>query len=553
MQTGPQPTGTSFPPRLAAVAWLALPLACHLGFSWIGFNPTDDGWLQAVARRMLDGEFPHRDFIFVRPALSAILQIPLVWLGGEYTIWLSRLWGWLTIGGLAWIWSGLARPRGAPPLLRPLLYAAAFLLTAHVFPVMAWHSLDALLLASLAVWFAARGALRTAFVCAGLAALCRQNFALFTPLLLLALPGPRKWRAVWWAALPPAAYLAAMLCAGALQDFLEQTASTGGRFAGAAFGRYGRSPGFLWAVPGGALAALALHQVSRWRPAGGGALALAIVAAFSATAALRLWLGLVPFHDFAFLLLGFVAGLVATAALFGRGLPDEDRLLFIAGLGLAWVTAISLGYQSPALAAGLLLVLLWRAVFSLPGMTAPGANASLATALAGLLALGAAFWHARLAHPYRDRAAADLRFDVGPVLRGGAGLRTNELTHSMLAKLRQLTDRCESEGRPYVILTDNAAAWIRSPQRNLLPCEWPQETELGYSPQLVRRFLESLNRLPPGTHIIVQSCLISEMSQGLYAVPPDWTHYFVQNWVGRHYRKLETTGFFDIYAPPGPG
>ena len=83
---------------------MLLPLACHLGFSWIGFNPTDDGWMQAVARRMANVEFPHRDFIFVRPALSAVLQIPLVWLGGDYTIWLSRLWGWLTIGGIAWLW-----------------------------------------------------------------------------------------------------------------------------------------------------------------------------------------------------------------------------------------------------------------------------------------------------------------------------------------------------------------------------------------------------------------------------------------------------------------
>ena len=92
---------------LSSLAWLLLPAACHIGFSWIGFNPTDDGWLQAVARRIADGQLPHRDFIFVRPALSAVFQVPLVWWGGDFVIWLSRLWGWVTLAAVCWIWSAI--------------------------------------------------------------------------------------------------------------------------------------------------------------------------------------------------------------------------------------------------------------------------------------------------------------------------------------------------------------------------------------------------------------------------------------------------------------
>ena len=92
--------------RAPDLAWLIAPLVAHLAFSWIGFNPTDDGWLQAVARRLADGEVPHRDFIFVRPALSAILQVPLVWWAGEHVIAMSRLWGWLTLGAVCWLWTG---------------------------------------------------------------------------------------------------------------------------------------------------------------------------------------------------------------------------------------------------------------------------------------------------------------------------------------------------------------------------------------------------------------------------------------------------------------
>src|SRR5437870_11810474 len=74
----------------AAAALVVLPLAAHLAFSWIGFNPTDDGWVLAMSRRILDGEVPHRDFLLDRPALSPLLHAPVVLLGGESTFWLSR-------------------------------------------------------------------------------------------------------------------------------------------------------------------------------------------------------------------------------------------------------------------------------------------------------------------------------------------------------------------------------------------------------------------------------------------------------------------------------
>jgi hypothetical protein len=543
---------TSAASRLPGQAWLLLPLVCHFGFSWIGFNPTDDGWMQAVARRMLDGEFPHRDFIFVRPALSAVFQIPLVWAGGDHTIWLSRLWGWLTIGGITWIWSGLAVGEKPPPLLRPLLYGAAFLLTAHVFPVMAWHSLDGLLLCSLAVWLVRRGRPGWAFFCAGLAALCRQNFALFAPLLVLACPDARRWRAMWWAAVPGLLYVAATLWAGAFRDFIQQMLATGGRFNSAAFGSFYRAQSFLWAVPAGAALAWAMAAAGRLWPAASTWLTRVPPAVATIAGAFSLWQGAGACHEFAFFLCGLVAGFVLLTAVRQRGLSGDDRLILLGGLALAWVTAISLGYNSPALAAGVLLCLLWRVLTVTPGATDQPDRYGPAAALVGLLALAPAFLHARQAYPYRDRPVAQLTREVGPVLPGASGLRTNEVTYAVLADLHGLTTRFDAEGHPYVILTDCSAAWIRSKQRNRLPCEWPQETELGYSPALVGRFTDAIKRLPPDTRIIVQRLLISEFSYAVYAVPPEWNYYFAQNWVTRHCRKLEGTAAFDVYAPPAP-
>ncbi len=542
--------------RLAPWTWLLLPLACHLGFSWIGFNPTDDGWMQAAARRMAEGEFPHRDFIFVRPALSAVLQIPLVWLGGDYTIWLSRLWGWLTIGGIAWLWSGLAQPGRTAWSVRYPLYAAAFFLTAHVFPVMAWHSLDGLLLGTAAVWFAARGTpcgLRAAFVCAGLAALCRQNFALFGPLLLLAIPDPRKWRAMFWAALPPLAYLGATLAAGCLPDFLRQVTSPGGALRSVAWQNYLDAPGFLPAIAVGALAAALIHRVGSRHAATAGALALGVPMLAAGLAAHRLTQGPGAFHAAAYGLFGLALGLTLAIAVIRRGLA-ADRLPLVAGLALAWVTAISIGWNSPALAAGLLLVVIWRASHLSapppPAGAAPVGRQSTLAALAMLAVVSLAFRHARQLYPYRDAAAAELTFEAGPVFPGATGLRTNVRTFAVLQDLRRQLDRFEAEGTPYALLTDCAAVWIRSPQRNPLPCEWPQITELGYDQHSVDRMTGAIRQLPPNARILVQRVLISELGYTLAPLGTGWGYYAVQNWVRAHGQRVGQTVYFEIYAPP---
>jgi len=542
--------------RLAPWAWPLLPLACHLGFSWIGFNPTDDGWMQAVARRMADGEFPHRDFIFVRPALSAVLQIPLVWLGGDYTIWLSRLWGWLTIGGIAWLWSGLAQPGRAAWSVRYPLYAVAFFLTAHVFPVMAWHSLDGLLLGTAAVGLAARGTpggLRAAFVCAGLAALCRQNFALFGPLLLLAIPDPRKWRAMFWAALPPLAYLGATLAAGCLPDFLRQVTSPGGAFRSVAWQNYLDAPGFLPAIAAGALASALIHRVGSRHAGTAGALALGVPVLAAGLAAHRLTQGPGPFHAAAYGLFGLALGLTLAVAAIRRGLA-ADRLPLVAGLALAWVTAISIGWNSPALAAGLLLVVIWRAShLSAPppaAVAAPGGRRATLAALVMLAVVSLAFRHARQLYPYRDAASAELTFEAGPVFPGAAGLRTNVRTFAVLQDLRRQLVQFEAEGTPYALLTDCAAVWIRSPQRNPLPCEWPQITELGYDQHSVDRMTGAIRQLPPNSRILVQRVLISELSYTLAPLGTGWSYYAVQNWVRAHGQRVGQTVYFEIYAPP---
>lgn len=534
------------------LAWLAVPLACHFGFSWNGFNPTDDGWLLAVARRLADGEVPHRDFIFVRPALSAVFNVPFVLWGGDYAIWWSRLGGWLTLAAVAALWTHLIQ-RGRPaegPLRRKLeslaLYTVALALAAHTFPVMTWHSLDGMLLCSLAVWALAgeRPRPSLAYLCVGCAALCRQNFACFVPVLMLAAPETMRSLRFLWSAAPPLAYLGAMFALSAGQDYLAQVFASGQWFFDTAFMRYAKHPYFLASlVLGFGAAGLAAHPRTQ---RSGTLLALASLAAAIGLAAFSLWRGLAFYNKGAFFLFGLAAGLSAWR-LSQRSFTSE-RLTLLGGLGLVWATAISYGYNSPALGAGISLLLLWRLLFR----SEASANIVSATpwlAIAAATLVGGAFVHARWNHIPRERPASENRAEVGEVLPGGDGLRTNPMTYVVLEELAQLRRQLGETGHPHAIITDFSAAWLRGP-RNPLPVEWAQSTELGDKPALLARVTDAIAAWPATHRIIVQRIRVTELDKGLLNVPPTDPYYAVQNWVVGHCAKVQSGRFFDVYAPP---
>src|SRR5437773_558143 len=168
---------------LASLAFLTLvPLAAHLLLSPLGFNPTDDGFVLAYSRRILLGQIPHRDFIMIRPALSPLLHAPLVYWAGENVYLLSRLVVWLELAAIAWLWIGIIERVTAGPLgvrARFFVGLISFAATACEFPIMAWHTIDGLLLVSAGLALCVRDGSRAklaGYSLMGLACLCKQSF-----------------------------------------------------------------------------------------------------------------------------------------------------------------------------------------------------------------------------------------------------------------------------------------------------------------------------------------------------------------------------------------
>jgi hypothetical protein len=96
----------------------------------------------------------------------------------------------------------------------------------------------------------------------------------------------------------------------------------------------------------------------------------------------------------------------------------------------------------------------------------------LACAVAVTIVVAPHWWSARRDHISHESTAPLLTRDLGGVLPGGMGIRTDDSTYAMLADLRLNVDRLN--GKPYAILVDGAGWWACAAQRNPLASDWPQ-------------------------------------------------------------------------------
>ncbi len=218
---------------------ITISIVCHLFFSWIGFNPTDDGFILSLSRRILDGEIPHKDFIYIRPALSPVIHIPVVYFGGDLTFWFSRYFVWIELASTACIWTYIiAKAFFLIPFEKYLYFFLA--LTCFIFSVysafiMAHTTYDALFLYSLGLALCLRQSSKlilTGCFVIGLAYLCRQNFLILMPITLIIL-GYGKKKRYWIAAvLPGILYVIITLLLGSVNDLYFQIISVSGKFHG---------------------------------------------------------------------------------------------------------------------------------------------------------------------------------------------------------------------------------------------------------------------------------------------------------------------------------
>jgi hypothetical protein len=519
----------------ALFAIVAIPTVAHVWLSRAGYSPTDDGMILALARRLVSGEVPHRDFISVRPVGSGLLHAPFL-LAGELGYWTSRWFVWCQFGAIAWACVRILESYTQPLGGRRFAFAVVvFIATAHYVPLMAWHTIDGVCATCMGVALVRTRAGRArmlGYVLIGFSCICKQSFVVSAAVTFVALGGHRSLRDVVAVLAPGALYIIVLGLAGALGDAVQQLTMTSGPLLDGMYEMYtGLNP-----LAGIVLGVLVL-LVDRWAGARAARWARALVVA-------PLFFGLfvrvlplpipLAFPMYSFTLVAYLAiALVAQ-----RG---EHRSLVLIALALGVAASLSHGYLTPAIASGMLVI-----AVALPRSERLADGLLPDAALLGITALAlAAFITVRTQYVYHDDAR-HLTHDLGTTLPGGRLIRTNERTQAFLADLRRTSDAVTARGRRYAIVPDAAGWWAFATQRNPLDVDWWIDVELGFDhPALVHRAQNALDTQRGRITMLVQKYGADALATEL--VPVSDEDSSILPYLRAHWREVGETAFFRLY------
>jgi hypothetical protein len=394
------------------------------------------------------------------------------------------------------------------PSERLCLGLLAFIGSAHNFPPMAWHTIDALWLTSLGLALFIQPHTKLTWwgsFLLGAAVLCRQNFLLVAPCVFILTGRWRDW-ANWLAALLPSLlYVAYLVSVGGLMDAVVQlTAQTDLLWTG------------VW-----------MYLIS-WL-------------------GLPLWLGATSPFNFYYLAF-FIFGWALLKTLHEARRQQWSEVSFgLLALLCAWSASVSLGYNTPALAVGPLgLFILARfkrqaTQWTLSFFSTPLTFRIVLGWLTVLSCLGFVVWRSQSV--YKEQPAPQLTYALTTILPGGRLIYTNANTHAFMVDLQTAIRR--ARGQPYAIIPDVAGYWVKAPQVNPLPLDWAQGVELN-QPALAARVTAALERQRGSLVIIVQRVAAGALAERFAPLPTD-DFYTVVNYVRGHFTLIERTTFFDVY------
>lgn len=171
------------PDRMLLIC-LLLPVIAFLAYGFYGFCDTDQGFIQALSWRIVNGEIPYRDFIYVRPPVSIYLHaIPMLVFPTQWVIVVERFLFYFFVSlSVYWMTRSLESYFDFKVIgLSPEAFALiAFICSVHNFPPMPWHTVDGIFFAALGINRICKGKntfqLLPGIIFIILSALCKQGF-----------------------------------------------------------------------------------------------------------------------------------------------------------------------------------------------------------------------------------------------------------------------------------------------------------------------------------------------------------------------------------------
>ncbi|MBL8027126.1 MAG: hypothetical protein JNL74_11980 [Fibrobacteres bacterium] len=549
-----------------------------------GFNPSDDGMVVAQSYRILNGEIPHRDFIAMRPVLSAYMHLidfylPLSLFENGRVVMMAELF----IAAL--LWGGMLYSLGKDT--RCKLYNCIFLfavtlitfvLNLNTFMPYPWTTTDGLFLgacgASLYIYgFRSYVNLPDkksfALICSGalligMAALCKQNFL---PLSIIAIMvfalHERKINLkmlilIIVTIIPLFLYCIYFIWNGAALDLVRQLSgrrSLAGPGVMSYIEHFYQSKLFVFhvLVLFGSLA-LSTNTSSEFINSRKGILVKRIIVAVYLLTALFSIVTLFQGREYynpAFELFYIVLVLLTSLFLF-KQLSTIELVVGVFALGLAWCGSISGGMNSPLLGSGFLMAaIMWYSIKVLSENAVVWNESMRLKSNIGLLVVSVLIFalsiKGKLEFNYRDRQSSELTHCLGNVDSVAFGnIKTNETTHKYMRSIKAVLDSNPRLVNRSVFLPNHCALYPAFRTANPFPLEWNDRWEfLNIENDYYARCQKAT--MMEDTYLFVDKINAEGMADSLVPMNYDkWLHGNIVDFV-RGAEVVAETEFFIVY------
>lgn len=542
------------------LAWsLLLPLAYLLVVGRFGWSHADDGFILGYVWRLVNGEIPYRDFIYVRPPGSIYLHamwfrlVPDNWVNftGRAVYCLE-----LMAASMVAAWA-LTQSAETPEFVKKNWRAfggVAFVVSASTLIPFPWHTVDGIFFASLAgalILASRQSSSATKWKCLlggcllVMAALCKQSFYPWPIMLIALLAWDKEWGKVLWVAVGIAfasvVTFALMVSHGIWAPFSVQT--TGNLALSDAFvaGVYPYIKSFfviglptLFAI--GATRFLAFKLKVEWSK-GADAMVLALTTSC-------VWILLyrkfgTPGQAFINLWLDQTLWCIAAMWCLMAVLKGERPLQLVAWLLLAWCASISWGLMTPALFSLPSIVGAWLFFYASTSEKVSIASsvrekrfivicASFLVCLALLRGATLEDW------TYRLTCSAST---VAPFY---SGVMTSEENCQKLADMTEIVNLLPS--KRIVFLPAFTTAYLQFGLKNPLPIDLPTVTEMA----------GSADRVMDVYRKDVEYVLIEKSKDHIFKEKNEKARFFVPLILEatENFEKISSTKYFDVFKNP---
>jgi hypothetical protein len=517
---------------IIAVAVL-LVAAISYFISTLGYNPTDDGVVLSLARRLYSWQAPHKDFISIRPTGSGLLHLPELLLGGNYIFFVSRLVVCAQFACIA-LFSILLIQKAssftASNFVKSIIFIIAFYLCMHTFALIAWTTIDGIFCIITGTYlstFENKYVKQFGYGIAGFAVLCKQNFILL-PFLLIILNRDYKNIGVWlFTILPMLVYGEMVFFSGSIKSALEQFSARTELYQ-VGIKAYALNP-YLWI-------GFAFTQIVLWASKSEKFIVLKQLFFLLLPVAL---LGFLCFRNSYratfFLEFGVLASLIVIKII--QRSNEKWFLIFV--LILAWSSSISLGNNSPGLASGIM----WIALLSEIDFSKKWLSYVLCLSF---ICSSIAFIYLRTNFIYRDKNAKELSYRLNKVYGFGA-IKTNKNTAAAMNELNGICIRLKNNN--YCVVADYAGFWAAHPNQNPINLDWVIRDEMP-SELLHKKCWHSIVANKKIRYIITQKYYSEYLADSLVAIKSNDKQYDLIDSVQNHYIKKWEGKYFNVFTKP---